>query len=92
MCLRGCQHSQLTPPVPPPVPCGRYMTDAGPLDQIQDEDSDSDDLLPPTLGGGAAGESGLPGTGGWPWVPRQHALVLHDVGGRLSQDRECGEC
>ncbi|PRW59321.1 periodic tryptophan 2-like protein [Chlorella sorokiniana] len=42
----------------------KYMTDAGPLDQIQDEDSDSDDLLPPTLAGGAAGESGLPGTGG----------------------------
>jgi periodic tryptophan protein 2 len=39
------------------------MTDAGPLDQIVDEDSDSDDLLPPTLAGGAAGESDLPGTG-----------------------------
>lgn len=41
----------------------RHMTDAGPLDQIKDEDSDDDDLLPPTLAGGAAGESDLPGTG-----------------------------
>lgn len=40
------------------------MTDAGPLDLIDDEDSDADDLLPPTLAGGAAGESGMPGTGG----------------------------
>ncbi|KAL4425513.1 hypothetical protein ABPG75_009529 [Micractinium tetrahymenae] len=42
----------------------KYMTDAGPLDQVDDEASDDDDLLPPTVGGGAAGESGLPGTGG----------------------------
>jgi periodic tryptophan protein 2 len=45
------------------------MTDAGPLDQIADEDSDSDDLLPPTLAGGAAGESDLPGTGALPPPP-----------------------
>ena len=44
------------------------MTDAGPLEQIDDDDdSDADDLLPPTLAGGAAGASDLPGTGG----PRQ---------------------
>ena len=31
------------------------MTDAGPLEQIDDDDdSDADDLLPPTLAGGAA--------------------------------------
>lgn len=46
-----------------PARLRRYMTDAGPLDQIQDEDSDADDLLPPTMAGGVAGESGLPGTG-----------------------------
>ncbi len=52
------------------------MTDAGPLDQIQNEDSDSDDLLPPTLAGGAAGESGLPGTGAWSLQPQLATAVL----------------
>ncbi|PSC76313.1 periodic tryptophan 2-like protein [Micractinium conductrix] len=42
----------------------KNITDAGALDQIDDEASDEDDLLPPTRGGGAAGQSGLPGTGG----------------------------
>ena len=46
----------------------KNMTDAGPLDHIDDVESDDDDennaLLPPTAAGGAAGADALPGTGG----------------------------
>ena len=55
--------------------CCSNMTDAGPLDQIADEDSDADDLLPPTLAGGAAGASDLPGTGAPPRRPAAGAAV-----------------
>ena len=66
-CPTSCGPCLAPPALPCALPCAllrRHMTDAGPLELIDDEESDADDLLPPTLAGGAAGESGLPGTGG----------------------------
>ncbi|KAK9830156.1 hypothetical protein WJX72_010038 [[Myrmecia] bisecta] len=60
----------------------RNQTDAGPIDLINDENSDDEfQLLPPTTAGGPAGADQLPGTGGKKRpVVRSRAVCLAPTG------------